>query len=345
MRGSPPSPEASPGESAPDLDRVLRALRAPGLPAEAPGWKLEREIFPGGESRPIGTVYLRNGACPLACVYCALYRGAGDAPATGEEIARQIAAARAQMPGIAGLKLYNASSLFEPRSVRQRPEDLDAIAGALGGLDLVVVEARSENAGGARELARRLPGRLEVAIGLEAADDGLLALLNKPTSVSRFRRAAREMKEEGVLLRAFVLVQPPFVSGEEARALALRTFELAAGEGARVVSFLPVLSLHEPMERLRRAGFFAEPPLDDLFGIVAECAGRSPGPVVIAETEGLERLPGCPACREEKARALAELNSTGRLAALSCPAHEPVSPAAVRRPRGRAEVARALAGV
>lgn len=321
------------------LDAAVRALHDPRLPAGETGGCVEREIFPDGSARDIGTVYLRNGACPLACLYCALYRTAADRPASGQEIARQIRSARGRMPAVSGLKLYNASSLFEPVSIRQEAESLEAIAAALAGLDLVVVEARSENAGRAPDFARRISGRLEVAIGLEVADDELLSLLNKPTTVARFREAARLLGRRDVLLRAFVLVQPPFVSGAAARDLAVRTFELAAAEGARVVSFLPVVSRHAPMERLRRAGFFTEPSLDDFFQVVSACAGR--GPVVVAETEWLDRLPGCPSCREEKALALERLDATGTLRNLACFDHQPAEAPPVRRP-SREELAETL---
>jgi archaeosine synthase beta-subunit len=289
-------------------------------PAAAAGFAADvaTEIFPDGQPHPIGTVYLRNGACPLACVYCALYRQAGPGVATGDEIAAQIRSARARLPAIDGIKLYNASSLFEPRSIRQTAEDRRAIAAAVEDLPLVVIEARSENARHALDLAPLLRGRLEVAIGLEVADDALLRRLGKPTSVTRFRKAASLLQGASISLRAFVLVQPPFVRGEESHRLAVATFERAREEGARVVSLLPVVSEHAPMERLREEGSFIEISIEDYYAVVAACV-RSGGPVVLAETAVLHRLPGCSACRERRAAALASLNATGSLHPVECP--------------------------
>lgn len=327
------------------LDNAVRALRA-AKDSRPPPPKLEVEIFPDGVPREIATVFLRNGECPLACVYCALYRQTDDRPATGREIAAQIESARRQYPGASGLKLYNASSLFEPRSIDQREASLREIAAALSGLDLVVVEARSENASRATRLRALLPGRLEVAIGLETADDSLLRLLNKPTRTENFRRAAAALAAGDVLLRTFVLAGPPFVGEAGARLGALATFEEARRAGARVVSILPVVSEHEPMEALRRAGFFSEISLDEYFEILCDCAvaagnGSGPAPVLLAEIESLERLPGCPGCRAEKTRRLAALNATGRIARFSCADHRPVAAAPARRPSAE-EVARAL---
>ena len=297
---------------------MIPARRAP----EEPPILRETEIFPDGRPRAIGTVYLENGACPLACVYCALYLRAGDGPATGEEIARQIRSGRRRLGAVDGIKLYNASSLFEPRSIRQTESDLDAIGAEVADLELVVVEARSEQAARAPAFARGLRGRLEVAIGLEAADDALLRRLGKPTTVARFRGAARTLAEAGILLRAFVLVQPPYVAGEEARELAKATFCLARDCGARVVSLLPVVSDHAPMERLRAEGRFTEIALEDYFTVVSECVAEG-GAVVLAELSALSRLPGCPACRASRAAALGELNASGRLPEVACAEHRP----------------------
>ena len=318
------------------LDAAIRAARDPARGATPEPERLEVEIFPDGRARSILTVYLRNGACPIACVYCALYRGMDARPATGEEIAVQIASARARHEGIAGIKLYNASSFFEPASIVPSEAELRAIASEVAGLDLVVVEARSENAARAPELARRLDGRLEVAIGMEAADDELLALWNKPTSTASFRKAARLLAANGILLRAFVLVQPPFVSGREARELAIRSVEEAAAAGARLVSLLPVVSRHAPMEKLRRAGMFSEVSLDLYFEIVSACRGR--GPAIVAETEALAALPGCRHCRDRRIAALLALNETGELPAVDCERHEAAPERTVVRPSVAAAV-------
>ena len=276
-----------------------------------------REIFPDGEPHAVGTVYLRNGACPLACVYCALYRQAGSEAVPGSEIARQIRSARPRLGAIDGIKLYNGSSLFEPRSIRQTDADMAAIAAEVADLALVVIEARAEQSRRAPAFAGRIGGRLEVAIGLEVADDALLRKLGKPTTTRRFRDAASRLRKEGISLRAFVLVQPPFVGPADAARLAAETFDFAVECGARVVSLLPVVAQHAPMERLRASGDFAEISAQGYFAIVAACVARG-GAVVLAEAAALARLPACPDCRDGRARALETLNATGSLPPVPC---------------------------
>jgi archaeosine synthase beta-subunit len=319
-----------------ELDHAIRALRGGKDSVDSPA-KLEVEIFPDGTPREIATVFVRNGECPLACVYCGLYRQTTGHPATGAQIAEQIRNVRSRHPDVPGLKLYNASSLFEPLSIVQSEESRREIAASLSGLDLVVVEARSENASEALPISRLLDAHLEVAIGFETADDSLLRLLNKPTSLARFRRAAAFLAAHGISLRAFVLVGPPFVAEADARRTARETFQEARRAGSRVVSLLPVVSEHEPMEVLRRAGFFTEVSLDEYFETVCECAAldresEAPPTIVLAETESLGRLPGCLNCRREKIRRLTALNSTGEIGRFDCTDHDPPVAFPVRRP-------------
>lgn len=265
---------------------------------------------------------MRNGACPLACAYCGLYRSADDRPATGPEIARQVRRVRESFPQARGLKLYNASSLFEPASIAQR--ELHHLAPELAGLELVVVEARSENALGALAFSDRPDVPLEVAIGLDVADDGLLRRLNKPTSVAAFRAAAARLREAGIHLRVFVLIQPPFVGEGEAVALSCRTFEAARAAGARVVSLLPVIASHRPLDRLADAGFYAPPSLETVYDVAARCAG---GDVIVrVELESLGLLDACAECSVERREALAILDRGERLPGVTCRAHRRPTP-------------------
>ena len=284
---------------------------------EPHGALLEEEVLPDGRRGPIATVYLRNGACPLACAYCGLYRFADDRAATGEEIARQIRHVRECFPRARALKLYNASSLFEPASIVQR--DLGRIAGELADLELVVVEARAENAHRAIPFARRMATPLEVAIGLDVADDELLGRLNKPSSVAAFRAAASRLRAAGILLRVFVLIQPPFVAEQEAGKLAQTGVAEARNAGARIVSLLPVRPSHPPLERLEAGGFWAPPSLETVYDTVASCVDGET--IVLVEEDGLDELTGCARCAPRRRRALVALNRSGELAAVPCADH------------------------
>ena len=77
-------------------------------------------------------------------------------------------------------------------------------------------------------------------MGLEIADDEILAKLNKRMTLAMFRRAAEFLTSHGIAMRAFVMVKPPFVRTEaDALEFARRSIDFAFECGAGVVSVIP----------------------------------------------------------------------------------------------------------
>ena len=107
--------------------------------------------------------------------------------------------------------------------------------------ETVVVENHPKLCGDAVLRFRdRLRGRLEVALGLETAHEGVLALLNKRMTTDDFARAAALLRREGVDVRAFILLRPPFLSEEEGVEWALRSVAFAFDAGVQCCSVVPV---------------------------------------------------------------------------------------------------------
>ena len=186
---------------------------------------------------------------------CAYHSAAGEGRAACYE--------RAPAPQI---KLYNAGSFFDPAAIP--PDDDGAIARALDPFARVIVEAHPAflaGVHGERCLRFRdaIRGRLEVAIGLEAADDQVLARLNKRMTLETFRRAAQFLHRNDIDLRAFILLNPPFVPPSDAIELACRSVEFARSCGAVACSIIPT--------RAGNAGMpadFQPPQLADLERVI-----------------------------------------------------------------------------
>jgi uncharacterized Fe-S cluster-containing MiaB family protein len=169
------------------------------------------------------------------------------------------------------------------------------------------------------EFARRIPGRLEVAVGLETIHPVAVAHLNKRLDLARFDRAARFLSEHGLDLRVFVLLGVPYVPGDETVAWAVRTVEYAVQRGASVVAIIPVRGGNGEMERLEALGHFAPPTLAQLEAVLDRCLAFAPA-VVTADLWDVERLPACAECRTARVERLRRLNVTGRAeAVISCP--------------------------
>ena len=137
-------------------------------------------------------VLLAGAECPFTCVFCDLWRRTLDGPTPPGAIPRQLAIALREtgpLPATCGIKLYNASNFFDPRAVPAG--DDEAIAALLQPFDRVTVECHPRLVGRrCLEFADRIPGRLEVSMGLETADAAALAQLNKGMTLEDFDRTA-----------------------------------------------------------------------------------------------------------------------------------------------------------
>ena len=162
--------------------------------------------------------------------------------------ARPVEPAQTTFGEIDAVKLYNAGSFFDEQAIPSG--DRDRIAALCRSIEWVIVESRPELIDErAVRFANALKGTLEIAIGLEIADDPILALMNKRMTLGSVRRAGRFLTDHGIALRTFLMVQPPFVSPERAVPPACATASLAPPSGARTV---PLIRSHAPPRPLQR---------------------------------------------------------------------------------------------
>ena len=219
--------------------------------AYASAW--EEEPDASGALVPTAVVFLTNRECPFRCVYCDLWVNTLDTTLPAGAIPEQIRHALASLPQARHLKLYNAGSYFDPQQI---PPDDDAdVARMSEPFDRVIVEAHPAFLRGAHgerclRFRDRVRGRLEVAIGLETAHPGVLARLNKRMDLDAFRAAAAFLGAHDIDLRVFILLNPPFLRGEEAVEWACRSIDVAFEAGASVCSIIPTRSGNGAIEAL-----------------------------------------------------------------------------------------------
>ncbi|HEY0550181.1 MAG TPA: radical SAM protein, partial [Verrucomicrobiae bacterium] len=181
---------------------------------------VEQERGESGEIISVATVFLTNRECPWRCIYCDLWKNTLTETVPSGAIPAQIDFALAQPRGAtcSQIKLYNAGSFFDPKAIPL--EDFPAIAARLSDFERIIVECHPALVGASAVrfrdlLIRASRSTLEVAMGLEIADDALLAKLNKRMTLAMFARAAKFLREHDIAMRAFVMVKPPFVRTEE----------------------------------------------------------------------------------------------------------------------------------
>jgi len=277
----------------------------------------ENEIGPAGEQIPTATIFLTNRECPYRCLMCDLWRNTLDTTVPPGAIAAQISYALDRLPVFqkptseylqsAQVKLYNAGSFFDPRAIP--PGDYPEIASAVSGFGRVVVECHPALVG-QRTLSFRdkIDGMLEVAIGLETAHGPTLSLLNKRFDLADFRRAAAFLCQSGIDLRVFLLLNPPFMSLDDASVWIKRSLDAAFDAGASVCSILPTRMGNGAMEQLAEQGRFTLSRIDALeealeYGIRLGL-GR-----VFADLWDIERFYSCD-CSRARAERLATMNET-----------------------------------
>ena len=305
-------------------DRRIRSLRPPKRvvdPSVAHGSVLEEERRPDGTVERALTVFLAGSECPFTCSFCDLWQFTLDGPTPPGALTRQLGTVLSAHSGPSPdrLKLYNASNFFDRRAVP--PEDVEGMTTLAAPFAAVTVESHANTVGAVTlDFARRLRGRLEVAVGLETIEPVAAALLNKHLDLARFDTAARLLTEHGIALRVFVLLGAPHVRASEAVAWTVRTVEYAVARGAAVVSIIPVRGGNGEMERLAAMGAFVAPTFSQLEESLDRCL-QFTGTVVTADLWDAARLPACTQCRAARIERLQRLNVTGRAEPrISCPA-------------------------
>ena len=311
--------------SASAIDQRIRSLRPPKArvdPNRAHGSLLEEERRPDGRIERALTVFLAGAECPFTCSFCDLWRFTIDGPTPPGALTTQLEKVLDTLDGPPPdrLKLYNASNFFDERAVPS--EDLAGIARLAAPFAAVTVESHASTIGPKTlAFARRIPGRLEVAVGLETIHPVAAAQINKRLDLARFDLAASFLSENGIDLRVFVLLGTPYLPVAESVAWTVRAVEYAAERGASIVSMIPVRGGNGEMERLQALGEFTPPTLLQLENALDLCSHITTA-VVTVDTWDLDRLPACEHCRTERIERLQRLNRSGsaqpRIACRTC---------------------------
>jgi len=216
------------------------------------------------------------------------------------------------------IKLYNSGSFFDRRAIP--PADYPAIGQRVRRFERVIVECHPALIGDSclrfRDL---LSGRLEVAMGLETAHPEILSRLNKRMTLKQFARAAEFTRRNGIALRVFILVKPPFLNEAEALCWVKRSLDFAFDCGATVATLIPTRAGNGALEALAAQGQFSPPKLETLEAAAAYGVDLGRGRV-FADLWDLEKFSTCVHCFTARLARLREMNLRQAVPPLiSCP--------------------------
>lgn len=300
-----------------DRDRWILAQRAnapessrDSLDAQRPyAFLVEEERSASGEVVPVATIFLTNRECPWRCLMCDLWRNTLTQSVPPGAIPAQIDYALARLDSAREVKLYNSGSFFDRAAIPR--EDYGAILDRVSGFERVVVESHPALVGeDCLRFAEMLSGQaaqLEVAMGLETVHPTVGPRLNKRVTLDQFAQAAERLRSNGIALRVFILVKPPFLDEEEALYWAQRSLDFAFDCGATVAALIPTRPGNGAIEALAQSGDFSPPRLATLeaaldYG-VALGRGR-----VFADLWDLERFSDCARCFPSRQARLSAIN-------------------------------------
>ena len=296
-------------QAAAERDRWIVERRGPRatVHVEKPyAFLVEEERFATGEIGSVATIFLTNRECPWHCAMCDLWRNTLTETVPRGAIPAQITYALDRLPTARQIKLYNSGSFFDRGAIP--PEDYAAIASLVGSFERVIVECHPALIGENYSHFRAVCSRpLEVAIGLETAHPGVLAKLNKRMTLDQYAAAADLLRGDGVALRSFVLIQPPFMREDESLEWACKSIDFAFNCSATAVSLLPTRPGNGAVDALATIGLFAPPDLrvveDALaYGIALE-RGR-----VFVDLWDIDRVTCCPNCRADRVERMRRMN-------------------------------------
>jgi radical SAM enzyme (TIGR01210 family) len=282
---------------------------------------LEKERLESGAVVDSGVVLLSNKECPWRCLMCDLWKGTTKEKVPSGAIPRQVrlASRKWEAMGVAPsqVKLYNSGSFFDPAAIPR--EDYAAIAAQLSFAANVVVESHPRLIGAqAARLRDLLTGGLEVAMGLETAHEKALGLLNKGFDLAQFALASSRLRREGISIRVFLLVNPPFLPLGEALDWVVKSADFAFSCGAAAVSLIPTRTGNGAMERLLESGEFVAPKLADLEVAQSRAIALGKGRV-FADIWDLKQFSRCEHCFERRVERLQCVNLTQQdLPLISC---------------------------
>ncbi len=269
------------------------------------------------EQKPIRslTVILRTSGCHWRrCRMCGYWHE--SAPVTQADIIAQLSYALKSSPNEDFvLKLYTSGSLLDEREIaattRRRMVQMLLQQKKLKRL---IIETRPEYVSAEKIAELAAAVHLEVAIGLETADDFIrLEYIDKGFSFSDYRAAAGIIADCGATVKTYLLLKPPFVDERRAIEDAIKSADLVAPYSSTISLNLCNVQRHTQLEYLWRRGYYRPPWLWSAIEVIRAIKSERRGTVVMSDPVGAGHSRGphnCGSCDTTVKEAIKRFNIT-----------------------------------
>jgi len=260
-----------------------------------------------GRLRSVNTIFLTNRECSFKCVMCDLWRHTLDEKTPVGAIPKQIGYALERLPPADEIKLYNNGNFFDRKAIPRA--DFPAISKLVSGYSNVILENHPKLCNHSiLPFQEMLSGTMEIAMGLETIHPEVLPKLNKQVTMENFARAARFLHDHSINSRAFILLNPPFLTNrEENIEWCLKSVEFAFSLGIHTCSIIPTRAGNGVMDKLQNEGEFVPPSLSAFEEVIDRAISMGTGRV-FADIWDLKPFSKCDDCFEDRRRRLNTMN-------------------------------------
>ncbi|HID19583.1 MAG TPA: TIGR01210 family radical SAM protein [Methanophagales archaeon] len=213
------------------------------------------------KAMPSLTVILRTAGCYWRkCTMCGFWQESADV--SHADILTQLEHSLRNSPDEEFiLKIFTSGSFLDEREIPgETRREIAAMVKKRKGIKKLIVETRPEFVSAAKIADLKGVEHLELAIGLETADDFIRSnYINKGFSFDDYRAASKLVKECGATVKTYLLLKPPFVSEKKAIEDVIKSTELVAPYSSTISLNLCNVQKYTILENLWRKGYYRPP--------------------------------------------------------------------------------------
>jgi len=290
-------------------DRWIKSLRGGKNrldPKRPYAYSLEKERTRRGSVEDIATVFLTNRECPFTCLMCDLWKNTTDHSVSPENIIEQIDWVLPHIISASHVKIYNSGNFFDQKAIPS--EVYPILSEKLNSFKTLIVESHPSLIDNrCLNFRNMINPELQVALGLETSNPGVLSRLNKNMTLDDFAKKVKFLTTNNIQVRAFILLKPPFQDESDGVKWAKRSIDFAFQCGVECCVIIPTRAGNGALDFLRNKGYFNIPLIESLEEVL-DYGVNLKGGRVFADLWDLEKFSNCEQCFEERKSRLSVTN-------------------------------------
>jgi len=267
-------------------------------------WKEKDTAF--GETVDAMVLILRTNGCSWAkhggCTMCG-YADASMSGVTSDDLMKQVDSAVQRYNGEKFVKIYTSGSFLDDNEIPS--EVRDRIFDTFKDADRLLFESRPEYI--TEDVLKTIPKNVTIALGLESSDEEVLTKsVRKGFTPADSRNAGLLIKREGLTVRTYLLLKPPYLSERDAINDAISS-AVFADEFSDEISINPVnVQRSTLLERMWKKGDYRPPWIWSLTEVLKRCSGNVNSRIMSSPSGGGAQrgVHNCGACDNDVLKAI-----------------------------------------